>query len=436
MLSGCDLSGGGSSSFPEGKSVRFAVVADPHFYDTDLGTEGEAFDAWVNEEIKMIAGGEAILQETIRQILDTEPKPEFLLIPGDLTADGDESSHQKLTEHLYALVDAGVDVWVVPGNHDISNPNAFAYTSQGPVGMYSPDAEQFAEIYRDFGYGRAIKRDPDSLSYIAEPVPGLWLFGIDSNRYRENVNSSIVGGRIAPETMGWLLENMRAARENDKLVIAMMHHGIVEHFLGQGDFMPDFIVQDWDAVGHELAVAGMNMMFTGHYHTQNVTRRDWDDGAYMVEIQTGSLLTYPVPFRIVDLEMGPQGAKWMEMAIESRFVDELPYGTYPDGFCCFGYYARKFTEHIVFRRAMLELEALYGMEPARAKVYAPLMTEAVMAHFAGDESPSFSTLLRVIRLANDKDPVISEIGLILASLWNDLDPSDNNLLIQIDAPPE
>ncbi len=428
-LAGCS---GGSD---EAETVRFAVIADPHLYDTDLGLEGKTLKARSAAEIKMIAQGEAVLQEAINRLLETVPQPDFLLIPGDLTVDGEEPGHRKMAAYLYALTDAGVDVWVVPGNHDISNPHAFADTRAGPVSIYSPDAEEFAGIYRDFGYGQAIDRDPHSLSYVAEPAPGLWLFAIDSNRYRENETEPIVGGRIAPPTMEWLLFNLQLAREKNKRVIAMMHHGMVEHLIGQGDFMPDYLIEDWDATGYELAAAGMNVIFTGHYHTQNVTRRNWDDGVSLVEIQTGSLITYPVPFRLVDLDMGDPDAGPMQMDIQSRFIDTLPAGSYPDDYyCCFYDYARTFAENLLQVQAKEELQQRYNMPPIRAGQYAPMLAEAVLAHYAGDESPSFFTLLQAISLANSSDPVLAEIGLILSSLYNDLEPADNDLSLQIDSP--
>jgi len=406
----------------EEKTIRFAVIADPHLYDTGLGTTGPDFEEYLRVQIKMLEQSAAIFETAMAMVMAQDPLPEFLLIPGDLTKDGEEESHHKIARYLKEITDAGIDVFVVPGNHDVSNPEAMSYHSTGSARIYSPGPEEFAQIYAPYGYDQAISRDTHSLSYVAEPVPGLRLLAIDACLYEENPDDfHLEGGRIKAETMQWLLENLEQAAQDGADVIAMMHHGLVEHLENQGYYLPEFIIEDWDAVGYELAAAGMNVIFTGHWHTQNITRRQWDDETFVVEIQTGTLGTYPVPMRIVDFDMNAS-----RMAVKSLFVEELPPGSYPEGYCCFSAYAYDFTYTYVLGFAADVLEDRFDLSPAQLEGFVPMLADATMAHFAGDERPELGTLIEAWNLATSDDSAESEIGLMVLNLWWDRPPKDNN----------
>jgi len=78
----------------------------------------------------------------------------------------------------------------VPGNHDIQNAGAASYSGDATTPVPSIAPADFSTIYQDFGLGDAISRDPDSLSYVAELVPGLWLLALDSCIYGPNLGDS------------------------------------------------------------------------------------------------------------------------------------------------------------------------------------------------------------------------------------------------------
>ena len=82
--------------------------------------------------------------------------------PGDLTKDGELLSHQKVASLLAPLYDEGIPVVVVPGNHDIENPDGkyFNGSETSPAERTSP--EMFTSIYRNYGYGSAIEHDETS----------------------------------------------------------------------------------------------------------------------------------------------------------------------------------------------------------------------------------------------------------------------------------
>ena len=87
-----------------------------------------------------------------------EEDPDLLILSGDLTLDGEKASHEELAELLEGLSEAGIEVAVIPGNHDINNPDARRYTADGTEKVESITADEFRDIYADFGYVAADSR--------------------------------------------------------------------------------------------------------------------------------------------------------------------------------------------------------------------------------------------------------------------------------------
>jgi 3',5'-cyclic AMP phosphodiesterase CpdA len=168
--------------------MKIAVMSDIHFLDQTLlknnASEGAAFQTYLNYDQKLIEFSEPILKEAISEILAA--KPDILLIPGDLTKDGEKVCHLAMAKFLKEISDQGIKVFVVPGNHDINNPEAVAYDGNNSSPTPSISANDFANIYSGFGYMNAISRDNNSLSYICEPFNKVWILGIDDCKYYLN----------------------------------------------------------------------------------------------------------------------------------------------------------------------------------------------------------------------------------------------------------
>ncbi len=421
------LSSCGSSSHHDGATTvsepaLFAVTSDTHIYDAALGTSGDAYASAQKTDRTLMEESSAIFTHMSDLLISSSPRPQFLLIPGDLTRDGELSSHLLMVEHLHALEDAGIEVFVVPGNHDIENPDASRYTQVGRESVASISADDFAQMYAPFGYQQAIAHDPHSLSYVAEPVSGYWLFGIDSCRYAENDTYPIVGGKINANTLQWLKEYLALARENGKQVLAMMHHSLNEHAIGLGEFLPDFMLDDWQNVGQQLGDEGLNLVFTGHFHAQKITRRDLADGGFIVDVQTGSPSAWPNPYRMVSLD-----AVSHEMVIETRYIESLPAFNHLKNAADFERYAREFSNASIDATFAQVGTAMLGLTAQQIEQFSPLLREAINAFFFGDQRMSVSTLATIAKLASSADKGEVAMGAVLFTLWQDLPPQDNNL---------
>jgi 3',5'-cyclic AMP phosphodiesterase CpdA len=397
----------------------FAVFSDVHFYDVSLGTSGSAFESYLKQDRKLLAESEPILQSVITSL--TSEKLDFILIPGDLTKDGELSGHQKAANYLRTLEAQGKKVYVVPGNHDINNQHALKFNGSSTEHVATITPDEFAQIYADFGYSEALERDPNSLSYTAEPVKGIILIAMDACRYKENGSDPITGGKFSAVTLDWILKKIKDAKSNNKLVFGMMHHGILEHFTGEKTIAGEYVLDDFQTVSRQFAEAGMSIIFTGHAHAQDIVSATFGNN-YLYDIETGSLVTYPSPYRLINL------SDKNIMTITSRHVESINYNT---GGKTFQQYSKDFIQNGVEDIAANYLVNTFGMSSLTASVIAPYAASVFIANCQGDESPNSETKLVTQALNLSSDQSIRYVAQVLNAMWTDLPPKDNDLIINL-----
>ncbi|NTU57876.1 MAG: hypothetical protein HGB00_02995 [Chlorobiaceae bacterium] len=407
---------------PETVSAKISVISDPHYFAPSLlVSEGSAFDAYLASDRKMIAESEAILKSAI-EIVENE-NPDILLISGDLTKDGEKVSHAALAEYLKTLESTDIKVYVIPGNHDVNNPNAVSYDGSTTTAVESVTANEFADIYNDFGYGEALYRDPASLSYIAAPQENLWILGIDSCIYDPN---SATAGVVTPDTKAWILEKLAEATVKGITVVGMMHQNLSEHFTLQADLFPEYVVQDSTKLAEELAVAGLKVMFTGHFHANDVNTitgtTSVGDSYQMTEIETGSLVTWPSPVRTVTLNTDNT------LDISSESITAINYDL---GGKTFEEYASDYLNTGLNELAVHYLMGSFGISQQAAGQVAPLFSAAMAAHYKGDETPDATTLATIQAMAASSNPLQMQLAAVLNSLWTDSFPADNTVQIEL-----
>ncbi len=142
---------------PSYPRARVVVFSDPHIYDTSLGISGSAFEEYLLDDRKLLVESEEILAQAVEEML--QEGADFILLPGDLTKDGERSSHDLIARYLSRIEAAGTPIYVVPGNHDILNPHAVRYMDDKTEPVENVTPEQFRQIYKAFGYEEAIFSD-------------------------------------------------------------------------------------------------------------------------------------------------------------------------------------------------------------------------------------------------------------------------------------
>jgi hypothetical protein len=392
-------------------SAKICVISDTHYLAPSLlNTNSPDFQAYLEEDRKLIAESHDIMESTVDAIIAEQP--DILLVAGDLTKDGELVCHQALSNCFAAIEAAGIDVIVCPGNHDINNTNAVQYNSTGSVAVASITAEEFAENYDHCGYGEAISRDPDSLSFVTEPVDGLWIMSVDSCLYTP---TQVTGGEVSASTLTWMEGVMADAAAGNKTVLAMMHHGVVPHYAYQTMLFPDYVVSNHVEVAETLVSGGVGAVFTGHYHANDVVR---DESGLLFDIETGSTVTWPCPYRVIFLTA--DGV----LNITTKHIEEVA------GFDDFQTYAKNYLYDGMLDLSKNLLMSQYGVDEDTADTLAPAVAASFVAHYAGDEGvPDDYTQAVTGQLTGSANELNQVLGAAIGSIWNDPAPADNNVLV-------
>jgi 3',5'-cyclic AMP phosphodiesterase CpdA len=306
------------------------LMSDIHVMAPELlENRGSAYENYLSQDPKLLEYSGDVLEYLIGETL--RRNPDLVIIPGDLTKDGELVSHQFVVSILVKLRSAGIPVIVVPGNHDIDNPEGYYFNGDNtrPAERTSPD--QFKTLYADFGYNQAYAKDPASLSFVCEPLKGLVLLCIDTNKYEENKyidkgdekNYNQTSGRIRPATLDWMLAEADKARDLGKQVVLVQHHNIVQHYDAQSTMQGDYIVADYEKVSKQMMQHGIHMAFTGHTHLQDIAQyRTLTDKAQpdsLVDVATGSVISYPNPWRTIKVNN-----EFTEWQINTEYVTSIP----------------------------------------------------------------------------------------------------------------
>lgn len=291
-------------SLTQNPIVKIAIISDLHVMAPQLlVNNGPAFEAYLNRDRKMLRESAEILETLVGDII--EQKPDLVLVTGDLTKDGERLSHLLVAGQLQRLVDQGIQVLVVPGNHDINNPDAKVYDGENTTPAETITRNEFADIYHNMGYDERSRRDNDTLSYCRDITDKLTILGIDACMDRLNTFVSRgdardhckTSGRLEASTQQWLVEQAEQATAAGRRVIAMMHHHLVTHFHMEETLASPYMVDDAHSLCQRLIDAGVHVIFTGHLHISDVSQTSRQQGE-MVEIATAAAVGYPCQWRL------------------------------------------------------------------------------------------------------------------------------------------
>lgn len=402
--------------------LRMAVISDTHVMaPVLLKQDGKALEEYIKNDRKLLRESPIIIREAVDSIL--AQNPQVVLVTGDLTKDGEMVSHLYLRDScLVRLREAGMKVLVIPGNHDVSNPHAMEFDGDKTTRVASPDKDGFAEIWADYGYGDALARDPYSLSYVYQLDDNTRILALDACRYEDNSfeeNTSVVGGRLKKETIKFIKEQCKAAKKDGVRMIAMMHHGAVKHWDWQGLVMSDYLVKNWRKVARILDKGGIDVVFTGHFHSHDIALR-----GNLYDIETCSLLSYPSTFRFVTIDGDHISVRtgWTS-GKDIVYTDGSDYQTRMKE------YAGRAMDSVV--DAMLPED----VDPELKMNAINVLAKSYVAHLAGNESPTpedFAELKAAAKSLRKETLTYSIImNKVGKNFWTDTYPSDFELSVDL-----
>lgn len=111
------------------ESTEIWVISDLHFLSPSINDQGPSF-----QRIMEVGDGKNLHE--IHRILDAfkeeimRERPHALIVSGDLTNNGERESHLELAAVFSEIEEAGTEVYVTPGNHDLNNPYARGFRGE------------------------------------------------------------------------------------------------------------------------------------------------------------------------------------------------------------------------------------------------------------------------------------------------------------------
>lgn len=334
------------TSYPQ--KFTFAIMSDVHYLSPNLIAQNAAYEIAENSDRKMFSESADILNRALEVVV--EQAPDMVIVPGDLTKDGEYLGHEQVRDLFRQAQEQIAEqhdgkqtkFFVINGNHDLNNHHAKDFAQAGAEDAEAPDAKRTSptqykdEIWTDFGYAEATAcfdrngtRD-GSLSYVVRPCPGLTLIVVDSCSY--NMPGDATGlaqetqDGMTQELVDWVCAQAKAARAAGDVVVAMQHHGVVEHFGYEDEIFGEYLVNknlSYTDVAEQYADAGISAIFTGHMHANDIAKHTSAAGNTIYDIETGSLVTYPSHMRLGSFEFAQAGN-----ALECTMtVDDQPLGT-------------------------------------------------------------------------------------------------------------
>ncbi|HBL41560.1 MAG TPA: hypothetical protein DDY98_08415, partial [Ruminococcaceae bacterium] len=150
-----------ASQSVEKGALKIGIISDLHYYSPENIDDMAECERVCRQTMSTTYMADAILFSGLASLKDKINKGEIdcVIIPGDLTRNGDLVSMKKLGRILENFeTDTGVSVYVINGNHDINNHHAEVFQGGDFRKTNScTTAAQFREIFKNLGYDKAVK---------------------------------------------------------------------------------------------------------------------------------------------------------------------------------------------------------------------------------------------------------------------------------------
>ena len=189
------------------KPVNFYLVTDTHYFENELGAEGKAFEEKMATEQYFVRESSAIVKSTFARISE-DKETDIVIIPGDLTKNGEKESHKSFIKELYKLKESGKKIFVLFSGHDYGEIS-YAYKNDERIEVEGTDFHALCDMYRDFGYGEALSIDEPTHSYVAEITEGVRMLAICCDSLDQPK------GAMDERHIAWAKEQLDKAKEEN-----------------------------------------------------------------------------------------------------------------------------------------------------------------------------------------------------------------------------
>ena len=357
------------------KKISLSILSDIHILARSLMANNKEFNMAIKYDRKFLVEGEGLLKKALELASLNDSK--YIIIPGDLTKDGEKKSHLEVMEILksWTYENPQRKIFLIPGNHDINNKQAFDYKNLKKTDYIEP--REFFEIYdflykdkvlefyknsnifkshldfvnkkfnRDFkysyycqGYGSYLARIDNNL----ENKNSLTLLFIDTSIYscdyeqnHKDGKTNVVGA-LDKNVMKWAIKKIDEAKARKDMIFVISHHALIPNFRDQRLVLGPFIIKNWnekyidddprinDKLPIEvLADMGVKFLFTGHLHENGTAKYKSVLGNEIFNIQTGSTVTYPLPIRHINVLDDIEEFNGFSVDLKTQLIKSFSY---------------------------------------------------------------------------------------------------------------
>lgn len=328
----------------------------------------------------------------------------IVAMPGDFSDDGQAYNLRGLRKILDQYHQKyGIDFYLTTGNHDPVGPfrqdagkDDFLGENGSPLGIYSKEnlgkttpkiitkdiaesgyldildelkdfgfypkekdlfwSTPFSEdSYINYSYPKTVQQTaytqrvyevtkgfsvPD-LSYVVEPVKGIWMLAIDGNTYipknlnrnfndPSNYNGASIGYNNVltnkQHLIKWVKKVADEAKLNGKTLIAFTHYPMIDfndgasheikNLLGEKKWQLERVPEE--EVAKVFADAGLQIHFAGHMHINDTGIRKID-GKVLVNVQVPSLAAYLPSYKILTIR------SLDKMEVQTEVLNDVPH---------------------------------------------------------------------------------------------------------------
>ena len=348
-------------------NIRIITATDLHYLSPRINDKGEALLKLSSKgDGKVVPYSGEIVEAFLDQVI--KAKPDYLVLTGDLTFNGEETSHEDLVKLLQNVEANNIQVLILPGNHDILIPFAYSFRDGFAWEANSVTFPEFYEMYKDFGREEARLKDPTSFSYIKEVSDKLWIAMID-------VNSEKKSNQASKETLAWLDASLAEAKSKGVQVISGTHQNILVH---NERFNEGYLIDNSGDLKKLLESYSVRYNMAGHIHIQNLALHETG----LNESTTGALAVSPHHFAniVIDRDMNlsyqTDTVKVSDWAKAQNLTD--PH------LLDFANYSHQYFFDINFKRNLQRYIDEPDLTEEELDTIASYSTEINLAYFAGE----------------------------------------------------
>ena len=333
------------------------VVSDIHYLAPEYYQGSQLFlRALANSDGKLTQHSEVLIQALKREVL--AKKPDALLITGDLSLNGEKLSHIRLASHLREIRDAGIPVWIIPGNHDINSTCPRRYEAEKWLTVDTVSPTEFRQIYQGMMMQPSGCFDAN-LTYSVRVSEKVRVLMLDTCCYRQ---PGMIAGVYTAGHHAWIQRALDGSRREHAVVLTASHHGLIPHTQFAYEH---FVIQNRTGLLESLAENGIRLHVSGHLHAQHIAHE-----GTLTDAATGGFCITPHRYAWIEVS-GDDRITYTACALSEAYL--------PDGF----QRASEAWFMDVARRKNLESISALPLDAAQKQSMAEFSARFNLAFFTG-----------------------------------------------------